>query len=193
MIEGVATTVVSVRRSEFAMLTLAERIQWVLEQEKFKSKRAWSLAAGRSATQVTMILRRPEQRVADDVLEDLARAANVNPEWLRSGRGEPNVIPGNMSAVLKGTGTLAAVPYTKRLEEIDLAVAIGECADSALRGALRDFYRERSDADATATVKHHLYGLDRSAERAKTEREWSDEVRAYYNRIRKGAASPFGR
>lgn len=103
-------------------------------------------------------------------------------------------IPVSMSAALQGTSKLTgAVSYATRLEEIDLAVAIGECADSALRVALKDFYRGRSDADATATVKHYLYGLDRSAERAKTEREWSDEVRAYYNRIHKGAASPFGR
>lgn len=188
-----ATTVVAMQNSALAMTTLAQRIEWVLDQKTFPSKRAWSLAAGRAATQVTMILRRPAQRVADDVIEDLARAANVNAEWLRSGRGEPQGIAVNISANLSGSGALSGNVYSKRIEEIDLAVAIGECADSALRTALKDFYRDRSDSDATATVKHHLYGLERSAERAKTEREWADDVRAYYNRIRKGAASPFGR
>lgn len=101
--------------------------------------------------------------------------------------------PVNMSAAIHGSGTVSGTIDAKRTEEIELAVAIGECDDPALRAALKDFYRGRSDADATATVKHYLFALDRSAERAKTEREWSDEVRAYYNRIRKGAASPFGR
>lgn len=74
---------------------LAERLRWVLEKRGL-SARAWSLAAGRSHAQVTMMLRRLEAGETPafeaEVFEDLARAAQVRPAWLQSGKGTPEGI-----------------------------------------------------------------------------------------------------
>lgn len=175
------------------------RIKQVVTEKRVDNQQAWALKAGLSKDYIATMLSRLKTGEVEtgkaSALSSLATAAGVSPAWLISGLGSPDdkPIPANMSASLNGSSTLKSDMTTTRSDEFELAVAIGECEDTALRAALKDFYRGRSDADATATVKHYLYGLNRSAERAKTEREWADEVRGYYNRIRKGAASPFGR
>ena len=76
-----------------ACVDLASRIRWALKK-RGGSARAWSLDAGRSHAQVTMMLRRLDAGetpdFSADVFEDLARAAGVSPSWLQSGRGSPN-------------------------------------------------------------------------------------------------------
>lgn len=76
------------------METYRERIEWIMRNRQFKSGRALSLAAGLSPATVNNLLMR-ERRTGSaaldsDSLAALARAADVDADWLATGRGRPD-------------------------------------------------------------------------------------------------------
>ena len=185
---------------------LAERLNAVMLEQSIKSRRQWCLDAGLSHSALTQFFARaktdPTARMGPDELEKLASAANVSAEWLafgtnRSGAKVPLPVharPGDaerrlLSRIFPNESSL--------VDQVDLAYEIADCEDPALRAALKEFYRTKRDSDAVATIKHYLYALDRSADRALTEKEWLNHVLDYDRRIRGGpknpTKSPFGR
>lgn len=68
---------------------VSARLRWVL-QSTGRSKRALSLAAGLSASQVERLLARGASRAELETLKKLADAANVSLAWLVSGTGMPS-------------------------------------------------------------------------------------------------------
>lgn len=168
---------------------LKERFESVL-QETGMSAREWARKAGlKSETSVGHILNEHTKTMNPESLAALAIAAGVSVEWLTFGTLDKTGRPVPLPVYRRPAAELAHVSDSAR-DTLAIGIAIGACEDAGLSAALGKFYSEHQDPDATVVVKHFLHGLDRSAERAKTEREWSDEVLAYYRRIRKGA-SPF--
>ena len=80
------------------MLTLVERIEWILENRAEKedgrpNQRAFSRAAGLEETHIGKILKRLHKKPTGDLegrtLAAIAHAGGVSLEWLVTGAGEP--------------------------------------------------------------------------------------------------------
>jgi transcriptional regulator with XRE-family HTH domain len=80
------------------MKTLADRIQWILDQ-KHMSQRQLSLRAGLTPGHLGVILHRVKSqdsetgRIASETIEKLAKAAGVSAAWLGTGEGRPTLPP----------------------------------------------------------------------------------------------------
>lgn len=81
-----------IRRGKLAdVTTLADRIEWILAS-RGTSARALSLAAGLSQSHVGQLKRgQLSSQVAAGTLAAIARAAHVDPHWLQTGEGSPEV------------------------------------------------------------------------------------------------------
>jgi hypothetical protein len=79
----------------YPVTTLAERIQWILDNCRDPSGEPWtakslSQAADLADTHVGMMKRGTVKKVTHETLAKLARAAGVSHHWLVTGEGEPH-------------------------------------------------------------------------------------------------------
>jgi transcriptional regulator with XRE-family HTH domain len=69
--------------------TLADRLQWIIENRGFKGAADLSTKAGLARGTVGHMIRGTTKGGQSGTLQKIAQAGDVSPDWLVSGRGEP--------------------------------------------------------------------------------------------------------
>lgn len=80
------------------LVTLLERLEWVISQGRVKSGRQWAIDAGLSSGYLGSLTTRlrsdPKADIRRDEMVRLARSANVSLVWLATGQGSPDDVEG---------------------------------------------------------------------------------------------------